>query len=87
MAITKPVKPKMVFVSGAPDAKPKTVDVFISRAPDAGRKGVMKGKKEQITLTLTPDLLTKVDALAQRMGQSRAAVINLGIFRLLEAEG
>ncbi len=73
MAITKPVKPK-------------TVDAFISGAPDAGRKGVMKGKKEQITLTLTPDLLTKVDALAQRMGQSRAAIINLAIFRLLEAE-
>ncbi len=74
MAITRPVKPK-------------TVDGFIAGAPDAGRKGVMKGKKEQITLTLAPDLLTKVDALAKRMGQSRAAVINLAIFRLVEAEG
>jgi len=74
MAITKPVKPK-------------SVDAFISGAPDAARKGVMKGKKEQITLTLTPEMLTKVDTLAQRMGQSRAAVINLAIFRLLEAEG
>jgi len=76
MAITKPVKPKTVegFISGAPDAA-------------APRKGVIKGKKEQITLTLAPELLVKVDALAKRMGQSRAAVINLAIFRLVEAEG
>lgn len=75
MAITRPVKPK-------------TVEAFISGAPDApARKGVIKGKKEQITLTLAPEMLVKVDALAQRMGQSRAAVINLAIFRLLEAEG
>jgi hypothetical protein len=74
MAITKPVKPQ-------------TVEGFISGAPDAARKGVIKGKKEQITLTLTPALLTKVDTLAKRMGQSRAAVINLAIFRLVEAEG
>jgi predicted transcriptional regulator len=32
-------------------------------------------------------MLVKVDALAKRMGQSRAAVINLAIFRLVEAEG
>ncbi len=74
MAITKPVKPK-------------SVDAFISGAPDATRKGVMKGNKEQISLTLAPEMLVRVDALAQRMGQSRAAVINLAIFRLLEAEG
>ena len=56
-------------------------------APDAPtRKGVKKGRKEQITLTLTPELLNKVDGLAQRMGQSRAAMINLAIFRLIEAE-
>lgn len=74
MAITKP--------------KPKTPDEFIDSAPDAlGRKGVKRGKKEQITLTLSPDLLEKVDVLARRMGQSRAAMINLAIFRMTEAEG
>ena len=73
MAITKP--------------KPKTLDEFVAAAPDAQvRKGVRRGKKEQITLTLSPEMLEKVDALARRMGQSRAAVINLAIFRLVEAE-
>jgi hypothetical protein len=74
MAITRP--------------KPKTPDEFVAAAPDAPtRKGVKRGRKEQITLTLAPDMLVKVDALAARMGQSRAAVINLAIFRLIEAEG
>ena len=74
MAITKP--------------KPKTPDDFVSGAPDApARKGVRRGKKEQITLTLSPEMLEKVDALAKRMGQSRAAIINLAMFRLVEAEG
>jgi hypothetical protein len=73
MAITKP--------------KPKTLDEFVAGAPDAPvKKGVRRGKKEQITLTLSPEMLEKVDALARRMGQSRAAVINLAIFRLVEAE-
>jgi Ribbon-helix-helix protein, copG family len=74
MAITRP-------------AKPRTTDAFIDGAPDAPRRGVRKGRKEQITLTLAPELLRKVDALAARMGQSRAALINLAIFRLVEAEG
>jgi len=77
MAITKPVRPK-------------AVEAFISRAPDGDgsvRKGVIKGRKEQITLTIAPDMLGKVDELARRMGQSRAAVINLAIFRLLEPGG
>lgn len=77
MAITRP-------------ARPKSTDSFIAGAPDAGavvRKGVRRGKKEQITLTIAPDMLTKVDSLAERMGQSRAAVINMAIFRLVSAEG
>jgi hypothetical protein len=66
--------------------KPKTIDEFISKAPDGTRKGVMKGKKEQITVTFAPELLTKVDALAKKMGQSRAAMIGLAVYRLIEAE-
>lgn len=42
--------------------------------------GVRKGRKRQITHTISPDLLAKVDRLAKDMGQSRAAVINLAIF-------
>jgi hypothetical protein len=64
----------------------KNVDTFIGGAPDAGRKGVIRGKKEQITLTIAPELLAKVDALASRMGQSRAALINRAIYELAERE-
>jgi hypothetical protein len=61
------------------------VDAFIGKAPDAaGRKGVIRGRKEQITLTIAPDLLAKVDELASKMGQSRAALINRAIYELAE---
>jgi hypothetical protein len=62
----------------------KNVDAFIGGAPDAARKGVIRGKREQITLTIAPELLAKVDALANRMGQSRAALINRAIYELAE---
>jgi hypothetical protein len=75
MTITKP-KPKQT----APNA-----DAFISGAPDAQRpKGVKKGHKQQISLTIAPALLEKVDELAAELGQSRAAVINMAIYRAVE---
>jgi hypothetical protein len=46
----------------------KSVDAFIDRVPDSGRKGVIRGRKEQTTLTITPELLAKVDEMARRMG-------------------
>ena len=59
---------------------------FIAGAPDSGTKttGVKKGNKQQISLTMTPALLAKVDALAEKMGQSRAAVINMAVYRAVE---
>lgn len=65
--------------------RPKTpsADAFVQGAPDAARKGVRKGKKEQITLTITPDLLAKVDEYAAQRGQSRAAMINMAIFEFV----
>ena len=74
MPITKPVKPRTPesFISGAPDASP---------AP----KGVRRGTKQQITLTIAPELLAKVDEMAERMGQSRAALITLAIYRTVES--
>lgn len=79
MAITKP-RPKAPVSGGA--------DAFISGAPDAAADakvhGVMKGHKRQISLTITPDLLDKIDQLADKTGQSRAAVINLAIYRLTQ---
>ncbi|KAE8436895.1 ribbon-helix-helix protein, CopG family [Vreelandella piezotolerans] len=75
MAITKP-KAKM-----SQDA-----DAFISGAPDAEAKprGVRKGNKRQISLTITPALLQRVDELAAELGQSRAAIINMAIYRAVE---
>jgi hypothetical protein len=75
MTITKP-KPK---------ATP-AVDAFISGAPDAESKprGVKKGNKQQISLTIAPPLLAKIDELAAELGQSRAAVINMAIYRAVE---
>ena len=79
--------------------KPKTgpaaaEDAFIQGAPDASKaapaaayeKGIPKGHKRQITLTIAPELLRKVDEVAKRTGQARAAVINMAIFRALEGD-
>lgn len=72
--------------------KPKgkaSVDAFIGGAPDAvpvakAARGVMLGNKRQITLTISPELLARVDELAGQIGQSRAAVINLAIRQAVE---
>lgn len=80
MAIVKknPAKAADDFISGAPDASSAKVEV--------GRpKYVKKGKKVQITLTIAMPLLEKVDEMAERLGQSRAAVINFAIFQGLES--
>jgi hypothetical protein len=82
MAITRPIP----NANKAPAAGGDAVDAFISGAPDAPKKprGVIKGNRQQITLTIPPALLAKVDALAAELGQSRAAVINLAIHRAVE---
>lgn len=76
----------MTINRGSNVRKPnRDVEAFIKKAPDAAaRKGVIRGRKEQITLTIAPDLLAKVDAMASRMGQSRAALINRAIYELAE---
>jgi hypothetical protein len=75
----------MTINRGASARKPaRPAEAFIGRAPDAPRKGVVRGRKEQITLTVAPELLARIDALAGRMGQSRAALINRAIYELAE---
>jgi hypothetical protein len=59
-------------------------DAFIGNARDARRTGVIRGRKEQVTLTIAPELLAKVDESAGNMGQSRAAPINRAIYELDE---
>lgn len=64
--------------------KPRTEAEFIAAAPDVGRKGVKKGKKEQISLTIDPDLLERLDTIARANRQTRAGLINLAILRLCQ---
>lgn len=74
MAITKPPKKQ--------DVNSKAQDAFIEAAPDgqSGKKrGVIKGKKQQITLTVDPEMLDRLDQKAEESGLSRAALINIGI--------
>lgn len=79
MTITRPKRKEIKAT------EKKAADNFISGAPDATKpKGVRKGNKQQISLTITPTLLAKVDALAEELGQSRAAVINMAIYRAVE---
>ena len=70
--------------------QPRSAAQFIDDAPDGDGSpslGVRKGhKRRQISLTIMPDLLAKVDALAGRLGQSRAAVINMAVYRLVERD-
>lgn len=82
---------EMAITKRPPKAPEKNLaeDAFISGAPDAGSekpspKRVRKGKKIQITLTISEPLLDRVDELADQLGQSRAGVINLGIVQMLE---
>jgi len=44
----------------------------------------MLGNKRQISLTINPALLDKVDAMAAEMGQTRAGIINMAIYRMVE---
>ena len=62
-------------------------ETFIAGAPDAGTEieipGVRKGRRRQITHTISPPVLAAVDHQAREMGMSRAAVINLAIYQFL----
>lgn len=84
MSIQRKPKTTMVvaaedaFIQGAPDAKIEEVKATVYE------KGIAKGNKRQITLTIAPELLRKVDEVATRTGQARAAIINMAIFNALE---
>lgn len=85
MAISRRPSP-----SKAP-ATAEAIDQFISGAPDAGPKkaavrvaGIRRGNKQQISVTLHPELLVKMDAMARDTGQSRASIINMAVYALLK---
>ena len=68
------------FISGAPDAQGQAAPVAVYE------KGIQKGNKRQITLTIAPEMLRRVDEVAKRTGQARAAVINMALYRALEGD-
>lgn len=57
---------------------------LLSNEPPSSRKGVKKGKKLQISLTLSPSLLDQVDAMACALGQSRAGLITMALHQALD---
>ena len=73
------------FIAGAPDAS-STSATNPTSAASSYEKGIAKGHKRQISHTIAPDLLRRVDETAARSGQGRAAIINLAIFRFLESD-
>lgn len=76
MAIRKPVKTdEDKFILSAPDADP-------SQDPEI--KGVMRGNKRQISLTLSPTMLPLIDKAADEFGISRAAWISMTISKALK---
>ena len=59
--------------------------IAVRNRPASGQhRGVIRGRRWQITLTMSRELLVAVDVLARRMGQTRAALINRAIYELLE---
>ena len=78
MAIKKAVKTNQAtetdFIAAAPDAT----------AEKEPKPGVVRGKKRQITLTLPPHMLPKIDETAAEIGISRAAWITMAISKALK---
>lgn len=72
------------FIAGAPDAAQSTPTT--AQPSTTYEKGIPKGHKRQISLTIAPDLLRRVDEIAKRSGQGRAGIINLAIYRALEGD-
>lgn len=83
MAIQKKVKPI---------ASSKSIDAFLEGAPDAKKntdsdvynKGIAKGNKRQISITIAPELLRQVDEQAELMGIGRSSFISMALFRILK---
>lgn len=79
MTIIKATKPA--------ETQPQLADSFIQGAPDSPKptgRGIVKGKKEQVSVILDPRLLDRVDAAADAMGLSRSAYISMALSKELK---
>jgi hypothetical protein len=71
-----------------PPVTDEAVNDFIGSAPDAStpdtkKGGLKRGKREQISHTLPPELLKRTDDKADAMGLTRAGFINLALSEYL----
>jgi hypothetical protein len=62
-----------------PTPKPRTPTAVMRE-----RKGVMRGHREQFTMTLPPETLDRVERMARDHGMTRAALLSLFVHRGLE---
>lgn len=76
----------MAIVKKPPVDKADKIDKFINEAPD-GKKAsrFKKGNKTQITVAIANDLLDQVDAMAERLGISRAALITIALRQFVKS--
>lgn len=88
MSIVRPPKASAEAVS-------KEADAFIDGAPDSGKvqrnrkgtsRGVKVGNKEQIPVIMAPDLLDRLQEVADKLSMSRSAVITLAVNQFLKSE-
>jgi hypothetical protein len=73
MAITMPVKRS-------------NLDAFSEAAPDAQPERKLRGRKAPITLTLPPELITRIDAAAVRHKRSRASLMEIALGEWLDQD-
>ena len=76
-----PLSVEDAFIAGAPDG-----GISANSTPEVYNKGIPKGHKRQISLTISPELLRRVDEIAKKTGQARAGIINMAIYRALEGD-
>lgn len=69
-SITKPSQKPRDFIQGAPDARP------------AGKRRAAVATT-QTTIVLADEVLQRLDEMARQTGQSRSALIKIGITRVL----
>lgn len=65
-------------------SKPQKLAEFIAKAPDADAKAAPD--QVQITLKLSPDLLSRIDAAAKELSLSRAGFIKMSLTHTLKAQ-
>ena len=70
--------------TGRPGQNATKVTAARSHTASGKHGGVIRGSREQITLTMPRELLVAVDMLARRMGQTRTALINRAIYEFLQ---